>query len=730
MTGIIRIETDAEGIATVTIDLPGRSMNVVTPALVSELSAAVDQILGDAGVRGAIITSGKAAFIAGADLLDIVNLYGNGQSGAELQQAVGHYAGVLRRLETGGKPVAAAINGTALGGGLELALACHFRVLSNDPKAVVGLPEVQVGLLPGAGGTQRLPRLIGIQPALELMTQGTHLAPDKALAQGVVHALAAPDALLAVARRWLLEKADPVQPWDKKGFRVPGGSGAMHPGVQQTLMVGSALIAEKTQHNYPAPIAILSCVYEGTIVPFDTGLRIESRYFTRLLMDPVYRNMTRTLFISKGAADKLVRRPADVPKSGVTRLGMLGAGMMGAGIAYVSARAGMEVVLLDTTLASAEKGRDYSRGLLDRRVAQGRTSAAERDAILARIHPPTDFADLAGCELVIEAVFENREIKADVTRKAEAVITPTAILASNTSTLPITGLAEASTRPANFIGLHFFSPVDKMPLVEIIVGRHTSKECLARALDYVQQIRKTPIVVNDSRGFYTSRVFMTYCNEGMALLQEGVSPALIENAGRLAGMPVGPLAVHDEVSLELSTHIHRQTLADLGERYTPPSAIGVALRLVEEFDRRGKKAGKGFYDYPAANGTGKGHKHLWPGLASAFPPAATQPPLEVVKQRLLCIQALETVRCLEEGVITEPADADVGSILGFGYPPWTGGTLSYIETVGLSRFVADCDRLAASCGPRFLPTQGLRERAATSRLFYPPPAAATDPSAT
>ncbi len=710
----ISIDVDKQGIATLTIDMPDRSMNVITPELTAELTAAVDRILGDSAIKSAIITSGKPAFIAGADLMGIVTLYGSGVTGLELMREISNYSAVLRKLETGGKPIAAAINGTALGGGLELCLACHFRVLSDDLKAVVGLPEVQVGLLPGAGGTQRLPRLIGIQPALELMTQGTHVAPAKAKALGIVHALAPASELLNVARRWLTQAADPVQPWDKKGFRWPGGAGALHPGVQQTFMAGSALIADKTQHNYPSPIAILSAVYEGSIVPFDTGLKIEARYFTSLLMNPVYRNMTRTLFINKGAADKLVRRPAGVPKSSVTRLGMLGAGMMGAGIAYVSARAGMDVVLLDGTREAADKGKDYSRALLQKRVGQGRTAQAEMDAIMARIHPTTDYADLKGCELVIEAVFESRDIKADVTRKTEAVIPETAIFASNTSTLPITGLAEASKRPASFIGLHFFSPVDKMPLVEVILGKKTSDDALARALDYVQQIRKTPIVVNDSRGFYTSRVFMTYANEGMALLQEGVLPALIENAGKQAGMPVGPLAVHDEVSIELSAKIYQQTLADLGDTYTGPSAIAVALKFAEELDRKGKKAGKGFYEYPK-----DGKKYLWPGLAAAYPPAAKQPDVAEVKKRLLYVQALETVRCLDEGVVTEPADADIGSILGWGYPPWTGGTLSYIETIGLKAFVAESDRLAAAYGPRFEVPESLRERAAKNELFYP-----------
>jgi 3-hydroxyacyl-CoA dehydrogenase/enoyl-CoA hydratase/3-hydroxybutyryl-CoA epimerase len=717
MTHSIRIDVDAAGIATLTIDLPGRSMNVITQAFTAELAAAVERVATDPGIKAAIITSGKSAFIAGADLMEIVHLYGSGITAPELLRQIGRYSALLRRLETCGKPVAAAVNGTALGGGLELALACHYRVLANDPKAVVGLPEVQVGLLPGAGGTQRLPRLIGIQPALELMTQGTHVEPRQAQALGIVHAVVPAAEVVNAARAWLTGSPDAVQPWDKKDFRWKGGAGAMHPAAQQVFTAGTAMIAEKTQHNIPAPIAILSAVYEGSIVPIDAGLRIEGRYFTQLLLDPVSRNMIRTLFINKGAADKLVRRPAGIPPARVTRLGMLGAGMMGAGIAFVSARAGMDVVLLDTSLEAAEKGKDYSRALLQKRVDQGRSTAAERDALLAKIHTTTDYADLAGCELVIEAVFESRQIKADVTRKTEKVIAPTAVFASNTSTLPITGLAEASSRPANFIGLHFFSPVDKMPLVEVIRGRQTSDECLAHALDYVAQIRKTPIVVNDSRGFYTSRVFMTYCNEGMALLKEGVLPATIENAGKQAGMPVGPLAVHDEVSLELSAKIYKQTRKDLGKAYQGPSAIAVALKLVA-LGRLGKKAGKGFYAYPPA-GDKTAKKSLWPGLAEIFKPAKKQPAVAEVKQRLLYVQALETVRCMDEGVVTDAADGDIGSILGWGFPPWTGGTLSLIETVGLAQFVADCDRLAAKYGQRFAVPESLRQRAARGEGFYP-----------
>ncbi|MEM9323129.1 MAG: 3-hydroxyacyl-CoA dehydrogenase NAD-binding domain-containing protein [Pseudomonadota bacterium] len=702
-----------DGVAILTIDVKERTMNVLTPDLIKDLRSALEQVKGDDAVKGAVITSAKDSFVAGADLMQMVKAYDDGRSAADKYKDSRSFQSLLRDIETSGKPFAAAINGTALGGGLEICLACHYRVAADNPKSVLGLPEVQVGLLPGGGGTQRLPRLIGQQAALQLMTQGTHVKPAKALEHGFVHAVVAADQCVAAAKQWVLEVGDPEQPWDKKGFKVPGGAGLMHPGSIQTLMVGSALIARETNHNYPAPIAIMSCVYEGTVLPIDQGLDIESKYFTSLLMDPVSRNMTRTLFINKGAADKLVRRPQGVEKSRVSKLGILGAGMMGAGIAYVSALAKMEVVLLDRDRDSAEKGKDYSRKLLQKRIDRGRTTADKAEAILERIKTTEDYADLEGCDLIIEAVFEDLGIKADVTAKTEAVIPETAIYASNTSTLPITGLAKASKRPEQFIGIHFFSPVDKMPLVEVILGKETGDRATAVALDYIQQIRKTPIVVNDSRGFYTSRVFGTYTNEGMTLVGEGVNPALIENVAKQAGMAVGPLAVMDEVTLELGYHVAQATEKALGDDYAPNSGFPVMLKFVEELDRRGKRFGKGFYDYPEG-----GTKHLWPGLADVYPPAEVQPTAEEVKKRLLYVQALDTVRCLDEGVITHPADGDIGSILGWGFPPYTGGTLSLIETVGLQTFVDECDRMAEAYGERFTVPDSLRERAKAGRGFY------------
>ena len=709
----IELKTDSNGIAVATIDVKDRSMNVLTPEFIQDLDALIDQAAADDAIKGVVLTSGKDSFIAGADLMQMVHAYEDGRSAAEKYADSRRFQGVLRKLETSGTPFAAAINGTALGGGLEICLACHYRVAADNPKSKLGLPEVTVGLLPGGGGTQRLPRLIGQQDALQLMTQGRHVSPAQALKHGFVHEVVAPADCVAAATRWLTEHADPVQPWDKKGFKVPGGAGLMHPGSVQTLMVGSALIARETNHNYPAPIAIMACVYEGCAVTIDQGLDIESKYFTSLLMDPVARNMIRTLFINKGAADKLARRPQGVDKTQVQKLGILGAGMMGAGVAYVSAMAGMQVVLLDRDRDTAEKGKDYSRDLLQKRIDKGRMQPEKAEGILSLITTTDDYAQLEGCDLIIEAVFEDMGIKADVTAKTEAVIPETAIFASNTSTLPITGLAESSKRPEQFIGIHFFSPVDKMPLVEVILGAKTSDRATAVALDYIQQIRKTPIVVNDSRGFYTSRVFGTYTNEGMTMLAEGINPALIENAAKHAGMAVGPLAVMDEVTLELGYHVQKATAAALGDNFKPTTAAPVIQRFVEELDRRGKRFGKGFYDYPE-----DGKKRLWTGLAEVYPLMEEQPSVEEVKKRLLYVQALDTVRCLDESVLTHPADGDIGSILGWGFPAWTGGTLSLIETVGLATFVEDCDRMTKAYGERFAVPDSLRKMAASDRGFY------------
>lgn len=719
MTENIRFTVDTDSIAVLLMDVVGRPMNVLTPEFTADLAQCVERIASDAGIRGAVVASGKSSFMAGADIKDMVGAFERGMSAVEAAGFSHGLSRLLRRLETCGKPIAAAINGVALGGGFEVALACHYRVMADEPKAAVGLPEVTIGLLPGAGGTQRVPRLIGVAEALKLITEGRTVRAQEALKKGLVHEVAPAAEIVERARQWMLNGGAGVQPWDRKGFRIPGGAGQASPAAAQAFMMGTALTAQATMRNFPAPLAILSCVYEGTQVPIDAGLAIESKYFGQLLAGPVARNLMRTMFVNKGLADKLARRSAGPPKSQVRRLGILGAGMMGAGVAHVSALAGMDVALLDSTPELAAKGKAYSQRLLAKDVERGRRTQAEADAILARIRPTTRHDDLAGSDLVIEAVFENREVKADVTRQTEAVIPTGTVFASNTSTLPITGLAQVSKRPAQFIGIHFFSPVDKMALVEIILGRKTSEETLARALDYVGQLRKTPIVVNDSRGFYTSRCFGTYVYEGMALLQEGVNPALIENAAKLAGMPVGPLAVSDEVTMDLQWKVIRQTEQDLGRKFVKPVAYDVVQKFVEDLKRPGRRFGAGFYDYPT-----DARKHLWPGLREVYPQASRQPESAEVIKRLLHVQALETARCMEEGVVTTAAEADLGSVLGWGFPAWTGGTLSYVDTVGIREFVAECDRMSKRYGKRFKPSRWLRARAERNEPFHPSAAAA------
>jgi len=720
----IDYQVDSDGIALVTVDVKDKPMNVITPEFMDEIAEVADRIAGDAAVKGAVVTSGKDSFMAGADLKELVATFDERTDAAKVYAWCRKLQQAYRRLETCGKPVAAAINGTALGGGLELALACHYRVAGNNPRTKLGQPEVKIGLIPGAGGTQRLLRLMGVEATLRFTTEGNDVPPEKALEMGFIDEVVEPGQEVAAAKAWVLRTDVSGAPWDEKDFRVPGGAGLMNRATAQTQMIGTALLQKMTNHNYPAPLAIMAAVYEGSVLPIDKALDIESKYFTKMLMNPVSRNMTRTLFISKGEADKLVRRPKGPAKRPVTKLGILGAGMMGAGVAYVSAYAGMQVVLLDTSRDNAEKGKDYSRKLLQKRIDRGRMDAEAAADILERIKTTDNYADLADCELVIEAVFEDVGIKADVTAKTEAVIGPDAIFASNTSTLPITGLAKASQRPEQFIGIHFFSPVDKMPLVEVIVGKQTNDVAIAQALDYVQQIRKTPIVVNDSRGFYTSRVFGTYSREGIMMLAEGVNPALIENVAKHAGMPVGPLAVTDEVSIELSYHVLQQTKKALGDDYVASAADAVITKFIEQLGRKGRKSGKGFYDYPE-----NGSKRLWPGLAEQFPLAAEQPSPDEVRKRLLYVQAIDSVRCMDEGVVTHPADADLGSIFGWGFPPYTGGTISFIETTGLPQFVAESDRLAERYGQRFAVPDCLRAMAKNGETFYERAAAKAQKSA-
>lgn len=718
----VRIETASDGIATITLDHANSSVNLVDADWIGEFTAAIGQLNGDPSVRGVIVASAKRTFMAGADLHALVGMAERGITSREAFAFSQTASRMHRLIETGGKPWVAAIAGAALGGGFELALACHRRIVADDPKAVVGLPEVKVGLLAGSGGTQRLLRLAGARAALDLMLTGRSLAPADALALGVIDEIVPAAELMECARTWLRSGPDPVRAWDRKGYRTPEHPGLINPDTAASFMNQTARVVADGNRNYPAPIAITACVFEGMQLPFDRALAVESKYFATLLAGPVAGNIIRTNFINKGAAEKLAGRPDGVPARRVGKVGVLGAGLMGGGLALVCAKAGLEVVLLDATLEKASAGREQGRRALSKDVARGRMTEAAVTALLDRITPTADYAALAGCELVIEAVFEDVEVKAEVTRQAERAIPDDAVFASNTSTLPIGDLARASVRPDRFIGLHFFSPVERMELVEVIMGARTSRETLAHALDFIAQLRKTPIVVNDSRGFYTSRVFQTFIHEGMAMLRDGVAPARIENGARSAGMPVGPLALLDEVSLELPMKIIRQGQAqsapDGPNAYEPPCGLPV-LEAMLAAGRSGRRGGGGFLDYPEG-----GRKHLWAGLGEMFPVAATQPTLDEVRDRLLLIQALETARCLEEGVLTEPADADLGAVLGWGFPGWTGGTLSIIDTIGIAPFVARCDELAERFGERFRPSAWLRARAGQGARFLPPVARA------
>jgi len=727
MTETINFEVDGDGVALLTIDLKDQSMNVVNEQFTNDLSECIDRVLSDDAIKGAVITSGKSAFMAGADLNMLGSMAG---AGAEMSledkyEAVSGFSRLLRKMETGGKPAkvlmkegtkpfAAAINGLALGGGLEVCLACHYRVAADNPKLQLGLPESQVGLLPGAGGTQRFPRLTGLQMAAQSITSGKPLNPQTAMGLGLINMVKAADDVVADATAWVKANSSALQPWDKKGFKYPGGAGAMNPKAVQLFIGANAMAQKQTQHNYPAIEAILSCMYEGGIVNMDTALKIESKYFLKLLLDPTAGNMIRTLFINKQAAEKGALRPKGPEKKKVKRLGMAGAGLMGAGITYVSALAGMDVVLFDISKDNAEKGKDYSRGLVKKGISRGKVTQEKGDALLDRITTTDDYADFADCDLIIEAVFEDAAIKKSVTEKIEAAIGKDVVFASNTSTMPITELARNFTRPEQFIGIHFFSPVDKMPLVEIILGEKTDEATQAVALDYVSQIRKCPIVVNDSRGFYTSRCFGTYVSEGYAMVQEGVKPALIDNVGKMSGMPVGPLAVGDEVAIDLGYKIGMATQKALGDKYIASPADAFVKTMVVDLERFGRKNGKGCYVYPEDGSK----KYLWPELSEHFPEAAEQPSADEIKSRLLVRQAIEAARCFEEGVLIDASSGDVGSILGWGFAPWSGGPFSFIDTMGVEAFVVEADRLTQAYGVRFTPPQLLRDMAKNGETFY------------
>lgn len=720
----MKLETAADGFAILTLDAAGQTMNVVNDAFIADMEEATARIAADESIKGVILTSGKPAFMAGADLVQLVQGFGT----LTKKEAFGfsqRATAMHRAIEQSGKPWVAAINGLALGGGFELALACHHRVLVDNPKTLVGLPEVNVGLLPGSGGTVRLAILIGFKKALDLLLSGRSVPPAEALKLGIVDEVVPAEKLIDAARAWLATGPDPVRPWDVKGWVPPQKKGLTVPEDSVAYMMAAGSIALKG-YNTPAPQAILSCVFEGQQLPFDKALSVESKYFAKLLTDPVARNLIRTTFISKLAAEKGARRPAGIARSEVKKLGVLGAGMMGAGIAFVAATAGIEVILLDRDVPAAEKGKAYSAKVQDKLVAKGKLSQDKADAVLARITPTDDYALLAGCDMIVEAVFEDMAIKAETTRKAEAVIPETAVFASNTSSLPISALAQASQRPDQFIGIHFFSPVDRMGLVEVIVGKQTSKETLAKSLDFIAQLRKTPIVVNDSRGFYTSRVFRMFIFEGAAMLEDGVEPARIENAAKAAGFPIGPLALLDEVTMELPVKIIAEAARDADQavnKYTIERGLKVLSRMIE-LGRGSRKAGGGFYEYSAEGG-----KRLWTGLAKEFAVADAQPDQEELMKRFLYSQANETAQTLEEGVLETAEDADLGAVLGWGFPAWTGGTLSYIDTVGIAEFVAEADRLAQLYGSRFAPSAWLRAKAAKGEGFYPSAQVGTDASA-
>ena len=722
-------DIDSDGIAHAVFDVPGRSMNTLTHKVIQDIIAITKEVAENDAITGLVLSSGKqSGFCAGADLGEMNDSAGGGQSPSDMSEAdrKAHlfHRGfslnkTLRELETCGKPVAVALNGLALGGGLEVALAGHYRVAANDnPKIQFGLPEAKIGLLPGAGGTQRLPRLIGIQEALPLILEGRPFRADKALKMGVVNELAASADTVQKCKDWIKANPDAKAPWDVKGFKVPGGVPHRSPGAGQVATMANAMLHAKTYGNYPAQKNILSCVYEGIQVPIDAGLRIETRYFINTQQRPEAKAMIRSLFLSMQELSKGGNRPAGYPKTEFKKVVVIGAGLMGAGIAYVQALAGIPTVLVDISKENAEKGKDYSRRLVEKAISRGKSTEAKGAALLDLITTTDNYDEIKGADLVIEAVFENEELKAKITQMAEAELSETSVFGSNTSTLPITGLAKASVRPANFIGIHFFSPVERMGLVEIIMGKETSEETLAKAIDYVLSIRKTPIVVNDARGFYTSRCFGTYTREGMEMLAEGIKPAIIENVGRQSGMPMGPLEVTDSVGLDTALKVTRASAEAMGLDIQGDDRTQFLAWLVEDNGRVGRKAGKGFYDYDEKGKPAR----LWPDLNSRLEVTTDECPPALKKHlidRLLIRQAVEVARCFEEGVITDARDADIGSILAWGFAPYTGGCASYMDLIwGIPEFVAEADRMAEQYGERFKVPQLLRDMAANGETFY------------
>ncbi|RWO95945.1 MAG: 3-hydroxyacyl-CoA dehydrogenase [Mesorhizobium sp.] len=717
------LDIDADGIALITWDMPDRSMNVFTEEAMLELNAIADKVASDAAIKGAVITSGKDTFSGGADITMLQKMLTTfaAEKGKDVEKATkalfdnaGYMTGLFRKLETSGKPWVSAINGTCMGGAFELSLACHGRVAADSDKVRMALPEVKIGIFPGAGGTQRVPRLTDQQQALQMLTSGQTLSPQKAKSMGLIHEIAEPQKLVETAKAMIKNGLKPVAPWDEKGFKLPGGPIYSVAGAN-LWPPAIAILRRETYGNYPAAAAILKCVYEGLLVPFDTALRIEQRYFTEIMQTKEAAAMIRSLFVSLQELNKGARRPADVPETKFKKIGVLGAGFMGAGIAYVTAKAGIPVVLLDRDMEAAAKGKAHSDSLISDQVRKGRAKPEDKDRLLSLITPTADYADLAGCDLIVEAVFEDSGVKKDATEKAEAVLKPSAVFASNTSTIPITSLAKNSARPKNFIGIHFFSPVDKMMLVEIILGKKTGEKALATAIDFVRAIKKTPIVVNDTRGFYVNRCVLRYMSEAYKMLIEGVPAPMIENAAKAAGMPVGPLALTDETAIDLAQKIMKQTMRDLGEKAVDPKQMALINTLVDTHGRFGRKNGKGFYDYPQK----PAKKKLWPGLRDLYPQLAPEKvDYEELKQRLLVTIALEAARVMEEGIVTDPREADVGSILAFGFAPFTGGVLSYIDGIGAKKFVKIAKGLQKKYGAEFKAPKLLLDMAEKGETFY------------
>ncbi|MDX7952447.1 3-hydroxyacyl-CoA dehydrogenase NAD-binding domain-containing protein [Lichenihabitans sp. Uapishka_5] len=719
-----RLDRYPDGIALLTWDMPKRSMNVITADVMAELDRVIDHVAGDPALKGCVVTSGKQSFSGGADLNMLQAL---GRDYARLVETEGEDTAMrtffdgsrqlsvlFRKLETSGKPWVAAINGLCLGGAFELALACHHRVMGDGDHVRVGLPEVKVGLFPGAGGTQRVSRLMQTGDALQMLFKGEQIKPALAKSMGLVHAVVSQAELVEHAKAWIRAGGKGVAPWDEKGFRPPSGK-VFSPVGMMTWPAANAIYRRETQDNYPGARAILHAVYEGLQVPIDLGLKLESQYFAKVLRSPEAGAMIRSLFVSMGELNKGARRPKDVPVATLKRIGVLGAGFMGAGIGYVLAGAGLDVVLIDQSQDAAEAGKALSHKVMTEQVSRGRAKTADRDALLARITPSADYEALRGCDMVIEAVFEDRAVKAEATRKALAVVGADTIFASNTSTLPIGSLAEAWDKPANFVGVHFFSPVQKMPLVEIIKGRQTGDRAIAAAMDLVRLLKKTPILVNDARGFYANRCVFAYLLEGHKMLLEGVPPAMIDNAGRQAGMPVGPLSLTDEVAIDLCRKVMLAARHDLGETAVDPAQMDLLDAMVTQHGRLGRKNRKGFYDYPET-----GSKSLWPGLSDLQPNKQQADAIDVgdLKKRFLVTQAIAAAQAMADGIVTDPREADVGSIVGFGFAPFTGGTLSYIDGMGLAQFALLCDDLSRKYGDRFNPPGLVLDMARDHETFY------------